>query len=360
MPPVASNARSFLDHIEANPDPFAYLSSIPDPTADHFPFFEEEWIDFKGKPQDDKDAKRIWSKALSAFANITDGLIIWGIDARKTPPRNIDAACGLRLIPDPSAFESRLRDWIRDAANPPIMGVEFHSYAGPTGDGFVVCLIPESAHKPHRAEFADKHYYYRASDDFLMAEPGLLRVMFYPRTQVRLAAAALLNFERFTKLRDGSFEYDIKARLVILNVGNYTGNNVSVVVEHDQPDHPDSDTGAAWEFIGFRPAEGFHTPVQHSINLIAFASNRPIPPGFRSMVGDIKWHNKWIPDEFNESQLNHGRHFRSKISIKMTIYADNLDPVECSATFEEEDLKPSGEMRGKPLTPIDEDASDID
>lgn len=189
-----SNARALFEHIRNQPDPFAYLSSLPDPSASHYPFFEEEWLDFKGCPQNDHEAKEIWSKALSGYANITDGLIIWGVDARKTQPRGIDAACGLRLVPDPSAFESKLRDWVRDATNPPVTGVDYKPFPGPNGDGFLVCLIPKSNHKPHRAEWCKKHYYYRAGDDFLMAEPGLLRTLFYPEYRPHLWIEATLTY----------------------------------------------------------------------------------------------------------------------------------------------------------------------
>jgi hypothetical protein len=47
---VTSNARAFIDHIQGQADPFTFLSSIPDPAAPHYPFFEEEWLDFKGWP----------------------------------------------------------------------------------------------------------------------------------------------------------------------------------------------------------------------------------------------------------------------------------------------------------------------
>ncbi len=77
-----SSARMFLDEIKSQSDAFLYLSSLADPNGPQYPFFEQEWIDFKGQPRDDKDAKEIWSKALSGYANITDGLIVWGIDAR--------------------------------------------------------------------------------------------------------------------------------------------------------------------------------------------------------------------------------------------------------------------------------------
>src|SRR5690349_3995997 len=143
--PPLSNARALFEHIQAQEDPFAFIAEFAD-TARAEPFFEEEWLDFKGEPASEKDAKHIWSKALSGFANITDGLLIWGVDARKTKPRNIDAACGLRLISDPHAFTSQLRAWVRDATNPPVMGVEYQAHPGPDGDGFVVCLVPQSTH----------------------------------------------------------------------------------------------------------------------------------------------------------------------------------------------------------------------
>lgn len=105
--------------------PFRFLSEFPSPPRAE-PFFEEEWIDFKGSPHSEKDGRKIWSKALSGFANITDGLVIWGIDARKTRPRHIDAACGMRLLRDPHAYESKQRDWIRDATNPPVTNVQYY------------------------------------------------------------------------------------------------------------------------------------------------------------------------------------------------------------------------------------------
>jgi Putative DNA-binding domain len=180
MPVQVSSARAFFDEISGFRDPneaFAFLAEIPSRSQS---FFEEECIDFKGHWRDENDEKKNWSKALSGYANITDGVIVWGIDARNDPVTEVDFASGLKLIPDTRILESHLRDWIRDATNPPVMGVEFKSYPGSDG-GFVVCFIPESAHKPHRAEWAQKHYYYRAEDDFLEAEPAMLRLLFYPR-----------------------------------------------------------------------------------------------------------------------------------------------------------------------------------
>jgi len=309
MPSATSAARVYFEFIKTQADPFHFLSSMPDPAAPHYPFFEEEWIDFKGSPRDEKDAKRIWSKALSGFANITDGLIIWGIDARKMAPKNIDAASGLRLIPDPPTFESKLRDWLRDATNPPVMGVEFQSYRDTTGSGFVVCLIPESSHKPHRSEFADKHYYYRASDDFHMAEPGLLRVLFYPRFNPRFEIEACLNFE----IIPNSFVVaKVRISYRLHNTGTATAKDVYVVINHNQG-------------IGFRlgvKIGGNWKNVGSPIGDFAFESKSPIHPGSVSAILDIEQETQvWskVPSRSNKELIPKF----SAIEISFDLFADN-------------------------------------
>ena len=341
-----------FEFIKGRADPFQYLASIPDPNASHHPFFEKEWLDFKGCPSasqaatsiDDKGAKKIWSKALSGYANITDGLIIWGIDARKMKPRDIDAACGLRLIPDPPAFESKLRDWIRDATNPPVMGVEYLSVPGPDGDGFVVCLIPESQHKPHRAEAVDKHYYYRAGDDFLIAEPGLLRALFYPRARPRLSVVAMLGNEDFSYTMDG-LQGTVVARIIVMNDGTHSANNLCVVIDHDQEMHPDSEAGAGWDFLGLITQQYAFDPTQQSLHKIAFAAERPFQPGFRSLAGLIRW-------EITETKghvIVDGDKIRLAQPIKLTaeIYADNIEHGLGEVIFDGDELILSDNLQGK-------------
>ncbi len=216
---------SFHD-VRSKPDPFGFLSALVDPIN---PFFEEEWIDFKGEPKDDKNGREIWSKALSGFANTTDGVIVWGIDARKTGPNDIDAACGLRLVSNPGVFEGRLREWRRSANNPPVAGVDFQCYPGPSGDGFVVCLVPESGHKPHRAEFAGKCYYYRAGDEFKQAEPAMLRHLFYPRYNSDFKIEVCLEYSEANPDYRPVAKLTLKAS--IQNVGNATANDVYVRVD---------------------------------------------------------------------------------------------------------------------------------
>lgn len=349
---VTSNARAFFEFIKKQPNAYQYLLSIPDPDADHHPFFEEEWLDFKGCPSDnkfaskidDKGAKKIWSKALSGYANITDGLIIWGIDARKAKPRDIDAACGLRLIPNPDVFESKLRDWIRDATNPPVMGVEYLAVPGPDGPGFVVCFIPESRHRPHRAEVADKHYYYRAGDDFLIADPGLLRTLFYPHIRPRLRVVVMLGSQAYGSEVD-DLKVAVTARIFVLNDGTHSANNLCVVLDHDQEVHPESEAGAGWDFLGLVTQQFAFDRGQQSLHKFAFASERPLQPGFQSLAGLITWEFDVLKGhiEMEDDQC------RLALPIELTaeVFADDIEPGKGRARFEGDELILRDELQTK-------------
>jgi hypothetical protein len=155
--------------------------------------FENEWRDFKGQPRNDKDVKEIWSEALGAFANTGGGVIVWGIDCRKQD--GIDAACGFRLIDDPPAFLSRLKELLPEATEPPVQGIEMEYFCDPNEaqKGFVVCLIPESETKPHRSEFADRQWYIRVSDRCEVCPPPLLRSLFDAKGHCRFELHARIT-----------------------------------------------------------------------------------------------------------------------------------------------------------------------
>jgi hypothetical protein len=274
-----SSARAFFDQVvgfaDAN-EAFAFLSDIPDRPD---PFFEEEWLDFKGRARDEGDEKKIWSKALSGYANMTDGVIVWGIDARKDPATGIDAAGSLKLIPDAHALESRLRDWIRDATNPPVMGVEFKCYPGSKGEGFVVCFIPESAHKPHRAEWAQKQYYYRAVDDFLPAEPAMLRHLFYPRYSADFRIEVSLEHGNLAMISNPDIPLTLKA--VIQNIGNATARDVYAKVDTTAPVNKD-----AWVV----PYHDFWMSTSGIPSAGMIAARYPLHPEFRvQMWTSVAW-----------------------------------------------------------------------
>lgn len=297
--------------------------------------------------------QKIWSKALSGYANITDGLIIWGIDARKTPPRDIDAASGLRLIRDPQAFESKLRDWIRDATNPPVMGIEYQSYTNGSGEGFVVCLIPKSNYKPHRAEFADKQYYFRAGDDFLPAEPGLLRTLFYPQSNPYLWVEVDLYYQLnpedlaleykknpnsldFNKIinNTSSMSFDV----FLHNTGSASAKNVYIVVNASRNlnFHPGTD----W---GLRPNPQGQAALQ---------AMWTIHPGEVSKLFSASFQEKFPNKTKEPNSWEIFPHF-DKLHLRFICYADNLRQEEIVVEFTPDDLSfdvGSASKKGMPKT----------
>ena len=153
---MASRAEEYFKQIKNSASPAEFLKGL---LTSKPPRFEDEWLEFKGNPHNDRDGINAWSKSLSAFANTEGGVLIWGIDARKKD--NTDSASGLRLITNTSEFKSRLLELLIGATDPPVSGVQIEEIVEPPGSkqGFVVCLIPESEYKPVRAELEMKQYY---------------------------------------------------------------------------------------------------------------------------------------------------------------------------------------------------------
>jgi hypothetical protein len=183
--PNPSLAQSFFDEIRNAPDKMAFLSALVDPTQ---PRFEEEWLEFKQAPDiNSNDVQQNWSKALFGFANTGGGVLIWGIEAKKDPTTGVDCASAVALIDNPAALKSRLMRLHHQATDPPALGVIVEQYADSAGKGFVVCFVPESSFKPHRAEQdGKKQFYLRAGDDFVVMPVPVLRSMFFPRTKPNL------------------------------------------------------------------------------------------------------------------------------------------------------------------------------
>jgi hypothetical protein len=175
-----SLAKAFFLKIKNAHDPISFLKGLVNPQS---PIHETEWLDFKGAARvDEKKTKEIWSEALAGFANTQGGVLVWGIDARKDTTTGVDAASGLSLAPNPNALKSRLYELHAEATDPPVLGVEIEAYTIPNSpsEGFVVCFIPESPFRPHRAEHANKRFPIRAGDDFKNAPVSLLRNLFFP------------------------------------------------------------------------------------------------------------------------------------------------------------------------------------
>ena len=308
------NGRSSSAHVLFDQIKTGGLSVLNGMVNSSSPSFEEEWLDFKGATPvpPDNDIKKIWSKALSGFANTGGGVLVWGIDARLDPTTNISCASALSLVPDPNVLKSRLMELHHQSTDPPVANVEIEPYPDPGagGAGFVVCLIPESPFRPHRAEhLTNKPYYIRAGDDFVIPSPALLRHLFFPHTYSHLWVEVVVDAR------------EIKYRVRIHNSGTATAQGVFVVLQTD--------------FRGKFFAGSGWTEISNPQGQVAFAAKRAIHPGAVSELvvmnqsTDIPSPSPFLPVHF-----------------RFLMYAHDREPQVATVTFSDAEIEGKAVKRG--------------
>jgi hypothetical protein len=233
-------ARSFFDQIHTATDPVAAIRSLVGSTP---PTYETDWLDFKQQPNTNlKDSKwrDMWIEALTGFANNQGAVIIWGLDARKDPATNVDAACGEKPVDNPNGVKSRLIELQRQATDPPLGNVEIEAYEIPSapGTGFVVCFVPEGSFKPYRAEDGRRsQYYLRTGDNFIVMSRSVLQAMFYPRVKAVFRAKASLSWELLDKQPPGRDIARMCCYVDLVNDGIATACQTLVLVRHTIKDN---------------------------------------------------------------------------------------------------------------------------
>lgn len=239
-----SLAENLFRRIKEHPgysDSVAFLRSLVLSTP---PTDETEYLDFKsasvppfnGAPEKDlpeKDLKKTWSEAIAGFATTSGGVLIWGIDARKPQNGKIDQACGFNLALKPLELKARLKSFQLQATDPPVPDIQIEAFEDPAegGKGFVVCYIPESPYKPHRAELEGRRWVMRSGDNFVDLPVAVLRSLFYPHRQ------SYLFLKMTCRHRIGPNAQQCDVAIVtfsplICSEGPATAENVFVLVPH--------------------------------------------------------------------------------------------------------------------------------
>jgi hypothetical protein len=110
--------------------------------------------------------------ALSAFANSSGGLLIWGIEATKGAD-GVDAAQTEHVIPNLALFKSAVSRAVGELLMPRHDGILVEAIEHPKKkeSGFLAIWVDRSERRPHRSEAKDdKRYYKRAGDSSFIME----------------------------------------------------------------------------------------------------------------------------------------------------------------------------------------------
>jgi hypothetical protein len=143
---------------------------------------EELFLDYKGtsttlpslKLKDDD--RRNVAKAISGFGNSEGGVIVWGVDCRRTAQGDVPSAA--IPITDARAFKTLLDGAVGGLTLPAHTGVEnLELPDGQGATGFVVTHIPSGTSAPYRA-MPQQEYYIRAGPTFLPTPHGVLAGLF--------------------------------------------------------------------------------------------------------------------------------------------------------------------------------------
>ncbi|ODS35506.1 MAG: hypothetical protein A7316_10695 [Candidatus Altiarchaeales archaeon WOR_SM1_86-2] len=169
---------------------------------------ENIFLDFKEKsdpnsPSISKEDKKNYAKALSGFSNLSGGVIIWGVKARKINRNSPDVASEEKPISYLKKFLTDLNSLTGSAIiplNPGILNIPI--YKDETNDiGFIATYIPESQLTPHRALLGRNQYYTRCGDSFQMMEHSHLEDAFGRRQKPKLTIFYSLSIDNNQWLR---------------------------------------------------------------------------------------------------------------------------------------------------------------
>lgn len=128
-------------------------------------------LDFKEKRNRlcgsfEKDDKRAFGRALSAFSNSAGGLVIWGVEGRKNED-GVDCALSLKPIQELDRFYSEANRLVGELIMPKHDGifVEKINCIDYENSGYLIVWIERSERRPHRSEAQGEKYYFKRAGE---------------------------------------------------------------------------------------------------------------------------------------------------------------------------------------------------
>jgi hypothetical protein len=238
-----------------------------------------------------------------------------------------DQACGFNLVLAPDAFKSRLKQLLVNAADPPVPNVQTEAFPDPSegGKGFVVCHIPESPYKPHRAEASGRRWLMRIGDNFVDIPPSVLRSLFYPH---RNSYALLRLAGRMQTVIGGAMKNVAKLTMQprLYNEGPATLDSLFVLVKDIQG----MSIGIPREWSGGRSSTGWR---------IEYPS--PVHPGQMAELPIISI--EMSLDENKQAVVD-----PKGLVLQFQMYAHDLPPFGISISYSEAEVRSPSEKVGLP------------
>jgi hypothetical protein len=158
-------------------------------------------LDFKAKEDPErgaasKDDLRNLGKLLSAFSNSAGGLLIWGVDARKSPGDEVDCATKLVPIADYTRFQSDLTRAAGQLLMPRHDGIRIEAIPSKNpGYGHVIVQVDRSERRPHMSMATnDRRYWKRAGESTFAMEHYDVEDSFKRLVVPTLEVSAALGF----------------------------------------------------------------------------------------------------------------------------------------------------------------------
>lgn len=177
---------------------------------------ETTWLEFKSGFTEEGTWQAHWSELIGAFANTGGGVVIWGVYAAREKGDVVDTVRNIQYVPNVNELHSKLKQAAHTNTNPPLSGIRYYPIiTNPEkGRGFIVCYIPEGAHKPYDSLKAEDRFYMRFDDETKKLGVETLRLLFYP--QLKTEATVTITCEK------KPFEYSesIDVAVFTFNIAN--------------------------------------------------------------------------------------------------------------------------------------------
>jgi hypothetical protein len=234
----------------------------------------------------------------------------------------IDGANALSLVPDPMWLKTRLNQLLQHATDPPVLGIQLHEYCNSnhSSEGFVVCYVPESSFKPHRAmRCTGEPYYIRINDRFVISPHPFLRYMFYPQYHVRFELRVAVKWEIVLDR--------IRVRLNggLKNIGNRTAHDVVIYLA----------TNPHFRLGGTSPGRLIDGSLP---GWQAFDCTKPLHPGEfgRIFEGEVIVAPR---TSINEHKVLDALPDLAGFQVSAQLYSADAEPQTCRVRFDEEEIE---------------------